>query len=157
MRGLEMRKSHGFTLIELILVMALLGILLAVLIPNLYPFLDGIVLKTEAQKIALVIQQTQQLAKLSGEYHFFEIHTSEKFYRIRNFEGTVIKEEINSRIHKITSNFPGYSGGDANLKILTFTSTGTPGGRTGNIQLFLKSGKSSTVHVAAVTGRVRIE
>ena len=61
-----MNKNQGITLIELIVVLAVIGVLLAVISPGIQQPIQEAVLRTEAQRIAQEIRLTQQLAITTG-------------------------------------------------------------------------------------------
>ena len=159
-----MNKNQGITLIELIVVLAVIGVLLAVISPGIQQPIQEAMLRTEAQRIAQEIRLTQQLAITTGMDYCFEIHVNEKYYNIRPKNtaiklknGVYKKEYLNKNLHAVKCNFPSlYSGEYAGLKVLTYTPTGIPS-QTGSIELYSKDGKKKTIRVAVGTGRVRIQ
>lgn len=159
---MKMWGNSGLTLIELIIVISIIGVILAVVSPNIKPPIEEAVLEAEAQLIAQEIRLTQQLAITRGMDYCFEIHVNEKYYRIRPrtpmpIEGVYKKEYLNERINVIECNFSSpYSGEYSALKVLTYAPTGIPS-QTGTIELYVNSGKKKTIRVAVGTGRVKIE
>jgi len=150
------------TLIELIVVLAIIGILLSVISPSVKPPIEEVKLKAEAQRIAQEIRLTQQLAITTGMNYCFEIHIDEKYFNIRPSNpfpvaGVYKKEYLDSSIYTIKCNFASpYTGKYAGLKVLTYTPTGIPS-QTGSIELYTSSGKKKTIRVAVGTGRVRVQ
>jgi len=151
-----MKCERGLTLVELIVAIALLGILAAVVSPRLTTPLGEAVLNARAFEIAQDIRRVQQLAVTSGKYHIFEIHTVNRIYNIRpeNPMETPLKTvNFDTQITSITSNFQPISGG---WRRLTYTSAGRPG-QTGEVVIFDARGRGRAIIVAVGTGRVRIE
>ncbi|NLX70599.1 MAG: type II secretion system protein [Clostridiales bacterium] len=157
-----MRNNRGITLIELITVLAIIGLILAVVSPSIKPPAEKVKLKTEAERIVQDIRLTQQLAITTGMDYCFEIHIYEKYYNIRPktpiaTDGVYKKEYLDKSLHTIKCNFASpYTGRYAGLKVLTYTPTGIPS-QTGSIELYNRNGDKMTIRVAVGTGRVRIQ
>jgi prepilin-type N-terminal cleavage/methylation domain-containing protein len=152
-------NRYGFTLIELMVTIAILGLLLFIISPNITTSMDDIILQSECHRIAQDLRLTQQLAIIMGKDYCFEIHVTEKYYSVRPRDPTqksYKREEIDPRLHTITCTFDSKYGGDySGLKVLVYTPTGIPT-RTGSITLQTKDGKTKRITVMVATGRVRI-
>lgn len=61
------RASHGFTLVELLVVLAIGGLLLAVTPPLITAALPGVELKAAARRTAGALRQTREIAIGSGK------------------------------------------------------------------------------------------
>lgn len=67
-----MKKNHGFTLIEIIVTVALIGIMMALTIPgvmNYFKDVDMDKARTEASSVLSVAQSYQDKLSLSGNYN----------------------------------------------------------------------------------------
>jgi len=156
-----MRKNNGFTLIELVAIVSVLGILLLIAIPNILNINENWVLETTAREMVEDIRWAQHLAIVEGESYNFEIHLSQKYYRIRpeSNKGPSLKTvELDSNIVNLSSTLPraGYSGEFYDYRVLTYTPSGNPR-QTGSIVLEAKNGKSLTITIAVGSGRAMIK
>ncbi|NLI60867.1 MAG: prepilin-type N-terminal cleavage/methylation domain-containing protein [Clostridiales bacterium] len=150
-----MYNGKGVTLIELLCIIAILGVLSAIAIPEIVSTIDKWVLDSTAKEIVEDIRWTQHLATTKGIYHHFEVNLKENLYRIRSIalrDPTIKRVEFNPNISEITCTFK--SEGD--FKRLTFSPTGIPS-QTGSITLTSKKGNELTITVAVGTGRVEIK
>jgi len=148
-------NGKGVTLIELLCIIAILGVLSAIAIPEIVSTIDKWVLDSTAKEIVEDIRWTQHLATTKGIYHHFEVNLKENLYRIRSIalrDPTIKRVEFNPNISEITCTFK--SEGD--FKRLTFSPTGIPS-QTGSITLTSKKGNELTITVAVGTGRVEIK
>jgi len=151
-----MRNERGFTLAELMVTIALLGILAAVISPRLDTPLSEAVLNARAFEIAQDIRRVQQLAVTSGESHRFEIHAVNRRYNIRpqdNMKSSIKTVNLDPQITSVTSTFQDIGGG---WRGVTYTPTGIPT-QTGEVVIFDNRGRGRAIIVAVGTGRVRIE
>jgi len=91
--GGEMRRnSFGFTMVEVMIVLLLLGIVSAVAVPALNNTLDEIKLDGAAREIVAAIQYAQSLAIKEGEVHgvHFEISPSNAFRCFKKVPGDIV-------------------------------------------------------------------
>src|SRR4030095_5231078 len=77
------RASHGFTLSELVLVMAMLGIVLAVAFPSLTHFFRGRNLDSEARRFLSLTRYGQSRAVSEGVPMVLWIDTRQKSYGLQ--------------------------------------------------------------------------
>jgi len=151
-----MRNERGFTLAELIVAIAILGILATIISPRLDTPLSEAILNARAFEIAQDIRRVQQLAVTSGESHRFEIHAANRIYRIRPqdpFKSSIKTVNLDIQITRVTSNFQDIGGGWTRLDYIP---TGIPS-QTGEVVIFDNRGRGRAIIIAVGTGRVRIE
>ena len=150
-----MTCKKGLTLVELIVTVAILGILALVLAPRINAFLDEAALDSTAQQIAQDLRRTQQLAITNGERYRFEIHVDNRVYRVRPqnpMKSSLITVSINQSIVNVTSNFMCIGGG---WRGITYTPTGIPG-QTGEVVIFDSKHRGRAIVVAVATGRAQV-
>ncbi len=150
MKNFLINNRKGFSLIEVLLVLTLLGILTAVAIPGMGMAVEHYLLDTTARKIAANMRLAQSHAITTN--HFTRII----FYRFSNLylvdlSGDREWIEIPEEIHICAINFPKTGGWET----LTFNSLGTPN-RGGHVGLENRRGDKLYVIITPVTGRVRI-
>jgi len=156
-----MKNCKGFTLIEVVAVVSVIGILLLIAVPNVFSINQQWILEATARQMVEDIRWAQHLAIVEGRSYNFEIHLSQKYYRIRpenKVEPSVKTVELNPSIVRLSSTLPraGYGGEFTDYRILTYSPTGNPG-QTGSIILETRNGKSLTITVAVGTGRAKIK
>ena len=153
-------SSKGFTLIELICVLAILGIILAIALPRTSFVLDNIILDMTAREIVSQIKHTQQRAIDYKLVHYFDLDAKNKNYTVRDWYNKPLfsqKGELNSGIKSITANLPslGSSGDKSRIYRLQYGIDGIPT-QTGTITITNKAGKQKKITIAVGTGRVKI-
>jgi len=151
-----MKSDKGLTLLELIVVLALIAILVGIVHPKLDSVFSESVLNARAREILHDLQRTQQAGISRGESHRFEINTSSMVYRIRPqnpFKPSLKIVNLTAPIVSVSSNFADIGGG---WRGITYTPTGIPS-QTGEIVIFDKRGRGRAIVVAVGTGRARIE
>lgn len=145
---------HGFSLIELMLVLLLMGILLAVAVPLGERSVARFNLTGAARQMAADIRMHQQVA-ISSEDSFstYQIIYDSSKHRYHLQKNTLIMKTINlpGTVHITNTNFPGQN------NRLRFSIQGRPIDGGGTITLLDQvTGELYYVIVAAITGRVRI-
>ena len=96
----DRRRSRAFTLIELIIVMALLVIIAGIVTPRLAGFFKGRKLDDEAYRIVALTQHAQNRAISEGIPMSLWIDTENQVYGIREAEGFAMNQESN-RIYTV--------------------------------------------------------
>ncbi len=155
----QFRKKLGFTLIELVIVLALLGILSLLTVPQLLRFNDRWVLRSSAHMLANDIRLMQRQSIQECSEYIFELHTTQFYYnlRINDLTKPTIKQVfLDPKITKISSTLRNpYVGNMADLHVLVFSYSGSPK-QAGNIVLETNSGDTIKLTVDVTTGRVKV-
>lgn len=60
-------NQHGFTLLEIMLVMVLLGLAISAILPSLIPDDSGALMQKEARRLVMLTQSLQEQALISGQ------------------------------------------------------------------------------------------
>ena len=155
-----MRKRHnrGFTLLELIVVLAILGIISSIVIPSIVFITRRNTLKTVTQEIAQKIKDTQQLATNYRKEVIFDLDINRNTYTVRENRAkpkTFTTGQFSKDI-TITSNlYRPYTGDMRGVRRIKYSANGLPS-QTGTIWLTDQSGKTMTITIAVGTGRVKV-
>lgn len=155
-----MRKRHnrGFTLLELIVVLAILGIISSIVIPSIVFITRRNTLKTVTQEIAQEIRNTQQLATYYRKEVIFDLDINRNTYTVRENRARPITYKTGqlSKDINITSNlYRPYTGDMRGVRRIKYSANGLPS-QTGTIWLTDQSGKTMTITIAVGTGRVKV-
>ncbi|MGF7185845.1 prepilin-type N-terminal cleavage/methylation domain-containing protein [Desulfitispora alkaliphila] len=151
-----MNKSRGFTFLEVLAVVTLIGLLTAVTLPQLASALEKWKLQAIAEELKQDMRYAQQAALAQGDYCDvrFYIHTQPQHYRVvKNLEIVKVRDMPEGiRIEMV--NFNSLSPG--NVPTVRFRNKGTvaQGGT-----VLLKSDKDNYIRIIVTvnTGRIRIE
>jgi|SRR5690554_553732 len=155
-----MRKRHnrGFTLLELIVVLAILGIISSIVIPSIVFITRRNTLKTVTQEIAQEIKDTQQLATNYRKEVIFDLDINRNTYTVRENRAkpkTFTTGQFSKDI-TITSNlYRPYTGDMRGVRRIKYSANGLPS-QTGTIWITDQSGKTMTITIAVGTGRVKV-
>ena len=155
-----MRKRHnwGFTLLELIIVIAILGTITFFLIPNIIAVSSRNSLKTVTLEIAQEIRNTQQLATNYRKEVIFDLDINRNTYTVRENRAkpkTFTTGQFSKDI-TITSNlYRPYTGDMRGVRRIKYSANGLPS-QTGTIWITDQSGKTMTITIAVGTGRVKV-
>jgi len=143
------RSKNGFTLIEVALVVAVLGVLSTIAVPNFKNTLDRYKLEVAAHELAQNIRLTQQKSISEGTTYkiLLDLNKKDNYQLVSGRRGKLVKLPQGVFIDWTT-----YSEVD---KSIIFYPTGAPN-RGGTIAV--TNGKDSLfVIVSVATGRVRID
>ena len=147
-------KNTGYTLIELIIVMAIFGILLSVVVGSFYSYTNhqG---KIYAKTLASDLLWARFSSINEGIYYKIEFWPGyeEKKWEYRIIRGDDLKEikrvGFGKMVHIVNVNFPNWANN------LCFYPNGTPSSG-GTITIKDKMGNMVFVKVEAVVGRIRV-
>ncbi len=137
------RGSQGLTLVELILCMAILGVLLAIASPLLAQFSTGYKLRAATRELATDLQFARLLAV--KENRSFKVICEEKSYRVER-----VSDGFVAKARTLSGDYP-----DVTLSgpEITFNSRGNASSQTITVSNFAAS-KNITV---GSTGRVKLQ
>lgn len=145
---MDWRKESGVTLLELIIVIALLGMIAAMAAPQLNNVLDDIRLKADAQKMAKVLQNARQEAIASGESRTVYFYSESTKYKERNGKTYWLSPGISFKY--VDCSYP-LDGKPA----FVFSASGSPSS-CGTVYLRDRQGNVLHVIVSMWAGRIRI-
>jgi MSHA pilin protein MshC len=142
--------QHGFTLIELVTVMAVLGIVAALALPRWSP--SDSTLATQADRLARDLRHAQSLALSQGRRLTFHVQSASN-YRVTDSGGTTVTDPATRSPFSVSLENSVTLGGND----LVFDSLGRPlnaGSLASSAQAYTLSGDSrtATVTVSPVTG-----
>jgi prepilin-type N-terminal cleavage/methylation domain-containing protein len=143
-------KEKGITLIELLLVLALISVLLSLALPAISRAEQAWYLKTDANKIAAVLRNTRQEAVFTGKSQSVLFYPESQCYRVHGksyqYLNTGIKYVGQTTFINKISNAPA----------CTFSAAGVPSSG-GTVTLTNKYNKRLYIILNPVAGRVRVD
>lgn len=141
-------RTRGLTLIELLLVLALIGIILMLAYPSLDPAVSRYTLEKDARQMAWALRNAREKAITTGEPQHVEFKPYANKYE---YNGKEIK--LSDGIAFVgTTTFPKRSNG---MILCSFASTGIPS-NAGTVTLKDKYNNRLYIIVNPVGGRVRV-
>lgn len=165
-----MPSKNGFTLIELVIVILLIGILAAAIGPRILHLQDSFKVEAAAEQIANHIRLAQSLAIAEHADHRVYFDTTNHAYSVYNVDTDVtVKNPLNPGKNLIVDfDSPGSQYYDSHLKnvnlsaetafggnkYVTFTPLGKPS--SGGSVIITKDSETRHIGVAAETGAVSI-
>lgn len=142
--------EKGFTLLELLVVMAILGLLSMAVMPQMLPVLDRIRLQSDARDVAQALRAARQQAISTGKPAAVYIYPYASLYRVQDGKNLPFREGVKC---VDTSLAPAYSDGPP---ACTFHPSGVPLPRAGTVVLANQRGEKAYIIVNPVVGRVRV-
>ncbi len=139
-------KKSGYTLIELIIVMALIGLILSVSIPSISLIFNNKE-KLELMEFIKDINYARSKAVMENDLYTLILYTEENKYIIFN-KKMIVKEKFFTQGISIKSE-------NLNSSI-TFYPTGTPN-KAGKINLTNKKDKTITITITPATGKINLK
>jgi len=146
-------SESGYTLLELLLVLAIMSIFLAAAAPSMHGFLSSSKLEGKASRVAADMRLVRQSAISSGQDCRLVFHLEENCYILQLPEGKELVE-IPEGVSLKSTNFPEKQKKNG-IYHLGFTPTGAPS-RGGRLKLQNREGEEKYVIVTVATGRVRV-
>jgi prepilin-type N-terminal cleavage/methylation domain-containing protein len=132
------RKEGGFTLIEILIVMVLIGLSISVVIPNIGNTLDKIRFKGETKKAFELIEK----AKFNAFFYQKNIKISEQGNKLVITGMDFSEEEMPDLFYSIRNE-------------ISFSPNGvTPGGQ---ILIYFKGKPRTRIHIERFTGKLTLE
>ena len=151
--------SSGFTLVELMIVVALLGIVLAIAVPSINSTLDEMKLDSAAQEIVTATHYVQSLAIKEGLV--YEVKFSDGANKFSCRQGGTIINPLDKKDYEVDFDTEGHLQGVDIISAsffagkLTFDSLGEAS-ESGTVLLDY-SGLQKTITVSAPIGRVTVQ
>ena len=146
--------KSGFTFIEIIMVLAVMGVIATISLPRFDRVIEDYKLKTDARQLAWVLRSSRQEAIISGhQYTIIFKPTSNCYTKIGNKHTTYMFSrgiEVPFGEYSFRVNETGYP-------ICGFTSSGAVTPQAGYINIKNKYGKRISIIVNPCAGRVRIQ
>ena len=140
-------SRRGVTLIELLMVMALIGIIMTITFPSMQPLISKQTLKSDANKMAWTLRSARQKAITTGEAQEVEFKPYTNKYE---YNGEEI--ELSDGIRYVgNTSFQAVG----NRRFCSFTSQGIPS-HSGKVTLKDKHQHIIYIIVNPVGGRVRV-
>ncbi|MDP8253396.1 MAG: prepilin-type N-terminal cleavage/methylation domain-containing protein [Candidatus Kaelpia aquatica] len=165
-----MRRNKGFTLIELIMLISILGFVVLISVPNIDSYLDARIYSC-AQKISSDIRYTQYLSIAEHRRYGVEFNVSANYYQVYEVDTGTLAIDPYSRAGMsldldTTEEYKGVSISSVNIDSsneLRFSSLGEPLDSSGNDLSAVSTivlnyrGRSKTITVYPVTGWVEVQ
>ncbi|UCH81607.1 MAG: type II secretion system protein [Nitrospiraceae bacterium] len=158
------RDTHGFTMVEVMIVLIILGTISAVAIPSIRSNLDEIKLDGAVREVVFAIQYTQSLAIKEGIAYTINFDkTQEKFRCFEPISDVTIIHPVDKKPYEIDFTAAGHFQGvdiqsalfsPGNKSLITFNSLGEPD-RYGDVIIDYR-GYQKTINVSRLTGEISI-
>ncbi|MEN6326272.1 MAG: GspH/FimT family pseudopilin [Syntrophomonas sp.] len=145
---MKWKSETGFTLLELIVVMALLSMVAAMAIPQYNKVLDNVELKADAQKMARVLQSARQEAITAGQSKTVYFYDQSTKYKVRDGDTYWLSSGISYGAVALNGRHEG-------KPACVFSASGVPSS-CGTITLQNRQGQVLYIIVSVAAGRVRV-
>ena len=142
----SIKRSHGFTLIELTVVVGIIGILFLVSFQGLFAMKQNMDLNRAAHQLEAILKVCQSKAMYTGSYYKIDLYPSINRYRV--YKETELVQDI--QLESINLHYTNFTGNE-----VYFYKTGVPS-MGGTVTLKTRSGKTLYVIMTPVTARTRI-
>lgn len=161
-QGLALNSRRGFTLVEMLVVLAIIGMLLGISLPFTSSFGKGLRIKTAARAIlgTLRVARSNAITYRREYTAVFDVENGE--YWIEDSGGAIF-EKKRRLARSIEFKTPASEGEEAADPVtfeddkVIFRSTGAIQGSSGSVSITDKSGDSRTISIIGSTGKITIE
>lgn len=138
---------RGFTLAELLTVLAIVSVLAAVVIPPAARMLDKVAVKEAADRYAVIHETTRQLAISRGSLARLEINVTARTATISVRLSPTVWDTVEARTF-------GSAQVSASQRFITFNPLGIGSGASNSSIVFTRGGASRAIYVSR-SGRMR--
>lgn len=110
--SMKNRSESGFTLVELLVVFAIMGVLLAVVPSAMGKLRDAVVYRQTVQDISSLLRSARQQARLTGVQTVMQFHPQQRSFTVLGGESLMVDESLGVRVEaaEITSQADGSQG-----------------------------------------------
>jgi type IV fimbrial biogenesis protein FimT len=151
---ISMRKDKGFTLLEMMVIIAIIGIVSAIAIPNMFSFATNMRLRSASRDLFSNFQQTR--IKAIRQNSRWAVRFTTSGYRVENCgldnNCTAATDNTIVKTVNMSQEYPGVSITSTTNVLVEFNSEGTS--TTGTTTLANSGGSSSVI--VDLTGRIRM-
>lgn len=144
------RPSAGFTMLELLLVMALMGLMAMIAFPNITGFLDSLSLQHDALQLAQEMRACRTEAIMSQQAQDIRFYPNNDYYEIAPANRVILLSKGIKIKGTTFKNDPHLS-----MPYCRFRATGAPS-QGGHIRLVNRQGKAKYVIVSVAVARIRV-
>jgi prepilin-type N-terminal cleavage/methylation domain-containing protein len=149
----EVRTGDGFSLIETIIVLAVIAILSAIMLPSYAQWVRDAECKSSARNVFMVLRETRSKAIVNNLEHRVEFESTKRRYCVKQGDRSNNSTQWIVVVHDWID-LPAGLQMDANIKSIQMNPNGTANG--GTIRIKNDTLAKSYDVVVARTGRIRI-
>lgn len=150
--GYRRLTSRGFTLVEVIVCIMIMGMIILLAAPNISIVAEKIKLKSDAAQLAWVLKDCRQEAISSGYRRYVIFYRESNKYKYVKSNNQQITYYLNDGIRFAGNNFSAYIGQNP---VCSFAPSGAPG-QAGTITLANRQGQYQYVIVNLASGRITV-
>ncbi len=152
------RKKAGFTLVELMIAVSILGLVIILSVPNFSRFINTWRLKGEAEQFGVALRTARSVAVMKNidvVFSFNANNNTYSYFEDKDRDGSIDSDEYESAIHELpaTVSIVAYT---LSSTVLTFGSKGNTR-ETGTITLRNTDNEIKTIRIYGGTGNITIE
>ncbi|GER06633.1 general secretion pathway protein GspH [Iodidimonas muriae] len=148
------RRPNGFTMIELLVVMAVMGLVIAVATPRFHHALPGLEFRHAVHNLAAAMRQTRAAAIASGATQVLVLDLDDSLYQFPNGDPQALPQGLRfENLVDVTD----IDRDERQVRYVFYPDGTSPGGR-----VLIETGQGTTPRSAVIeidwlTGRVRVQ
>lgn len=148
-KHINLFKQQGFTLMEMLLVVAIMGIVLAIAPPLLSAAMPGVQLKSATRSIVAALRRTRSVAIASGKSAILEMNIEALQAKVTG-DNRIIQLPESVEVSMVTADQEVVSDQNANIRFF-------PDGTSTGGRVTLRNGENGyAVDVDWLTGRIEV-